>query len=222
VKSDTAKSEAGVNPFSSRFVRPGAMDFVYPAGDTAQLVLGKFRAAGRHGQILGPHGSGKSTLLADLCRRLRGEGETPVQFELRDGQSRLPAGWRQAAEQARATLLAIDGYEQLGRLARCSLRRACRRSGRGLLVTAHRNVGLPTIFETRCDLALAKRLVADLSASAGLGAERRLPESLIEACFDRHKPDLREMLFELYDLYEAASRRDPAFADGAPLSRARS
>jgi len=50
------------NPFSTRFVQPGAIPYLFEAGSLAE-VIGSFESQGRWGQIVGPHGSGKTTLL---------------------------------------------------------------------------------------------------------------------------------------------------------------
>jgi hypothetical protein len=67
----------------------------------------------------------------------------------------------------------------------------------GLLVTAHADVGLPTLLETSTSLELAQAIVACLpNATAGL------PTGAVAACFQRAAGDMRETLFALYDTYE--------------------
>jgi len=97
----------------------------------------------------------------------------------------------------------VDGYEQLSRWSRWRLKRLCRRRGCGLLVTAHASVGLPQLYRTTPTRHLAETIVGRLMAG------RTPPFSVAEVteCFVRHGGNLREVLFDLYDLYE---RQRPA------------
>ena len=54
------------NPFSSRYVRPGAIPFFFPEDCRVELLLSRLEENGWQGEILGRHGSGKSALLAHL------------------------------------------------------------------------------------------------------------------------------------------------------------
>jgi len=190
-----------VNPFSASRLRPGAIPFVFPGGMSVDGLVDRLEAAGWRGAIVGPHGSGKSTLLAAVIDAVEKIGRPVVLVELHDGQRsfRLDrAVWKMLA--AEHGLLVVDGYEQLGPLARLALRTRRRRIG--LLVTSHRSVGLPTLAETNVDPQLARQI-----------AERLLEgyPPLIEAseaanALARHDGNLRDTLMELYDLYEAARR----------------
>lgn len=195
-------SDPPPNPFSSRFIRPGAMPYLYPHGESAAGVRRRFEESGRRGAILGPHGSGKSALLRDLLTVWRGDAGEVRLIELRDGQRGLPAAWPNGLTTSPRVLIAIDGYEQLGRLARWRLRSACWRRGWGLLVTAHDPVGLPTLAQTSSDLKLVRRIVARLLQSSP--AATLVPAEALAACYQRHAPNVREMLFELYDLIASA------------------
>jgi hypothetical protein len=95
-------------------------------------------------------------------------------------------------------VLIVDGYEQLSRCRRFLLKRHCRRRGLGLLVTAHAPVGLPQLYGTEATPELAERIVGQLMAG------RSPPFTTVElaACFIRHDGNVRETLFDLYDLYE--------------------
>ncbi|MHB8899315.1 MAG: hypothetical protein ACYC6Y_11260 [Thermoguttaceae bacterium] len=197
------------NPFSTRFTRPGAMPFQPPAGQDLPILAARFEALGRAGQIVGPHGSGKSTLLADLVRHWEESGQRVVVIELHDGQRRLPVCLPRLLQGDRPpSVIAVDGYEQLGLLARGSLRRFCGRHRIGLIVTAHRSMGIPDLARCAPGLDCVRGLVRDLVA----GKEGRITDDRIRDSFDRHEGNVREVLFELYDLYEdtaAPSRRWP-------------
>jgi len=188
------------NPFSTRHVRPGSVDYVFGEGEDAGRIVARLRAAGWQGEIVGPHGSGKSALLAALIPEIRRAGKVPLLVELHDGQRRLPVD---LSGLALNTVLIVDGYEQLGFWARfrlASFRRRCfRRRGRiGLLVTSHRSMGFCELHRARPTVELAARIVERLAAD--------VPQEDIQRAFDRHRGNIRETLFDLYDLFEQRRR----------------
>lgn len=202
------------NPFSTRFVRPGAIPFRFPQGEDAATLVARLERQGWWGQIVGPHGSGKSTLLATLLPELR-RRRTVISVALHADERRLPANvWTASG----AILLVVDGYEQLGWWSRQRLQGHCRRRQCGLLVTTHRSLGLPDLFRTCVTPALAQALIEGL-----LPKEHRplLSDRDLERHLARHRGSLREVLFELYDHYETgvlnAQHLRPAGASG--LSR---
>ncbi len=190
------------NPFSTRCVRPGAIEYVFPTGHDVDHLVELFRGNGARGEIVGPHGSGKSTLLAALLPRLATSGWSLQRCNLHDGERSLPSGWLRAAAIAPQALLVIDGYEQLSPRQRFRLLATCRRMDCGLLVTAHESVGLPRLWTTEVDAiraaAVFSRLVPQPSALVS--------HSDLEDCLRRNPTDLRAALFELYDLYEQRRR----------------
>jgi energy-coupling factor transporter ATP-binding protein EcfA2 len=194
------------NPFSTRFVRPGAIPYLFEANASAEQLVETLRAAEWRGQVVGPHGSGKSTLLKQLAEALAAAGRTVWTVALHDNTHRLPHGWARAVQAAGANLIVIDGYEQLSRVARGSVRWHCRRHGWGLLVTAHADVGLATVHVTSSRLETAQTIAADLQQ----GCEARvLPEEVAE-CFAAANGEVRETLFLLYDRWHRlqAMRRE--------------
>lgn len=189
------------NPFATRWVRPGAIEYVFSDGQSAEGVVRRLQAAGWWGQIVGRHGSGKSSLVETLIPVLAGVGREPLLVALHDGQRRLPQ--RQATDHpAASTLVIIDGYEQLSRTSRFGLKRRCRRAGCGLLVTAHASVGLPDLMQTEPNQMLATRLVERLMESDP-GVITRVD---IAASYAACGANVREMLFDLYNLYERRRR----------------
>lgn len=185
------------NPFSARHVRPGAIAYHFPPGESAEGLIARLQAAGWRGQILGPHGSGKSTLLAALLPELERRGVRWIRFELHDGQRRLPASlWQLDA--APNTVILVDGYEQLGLGSRLGLSAVCRWKKLGLVVTTHRRCRMPVLFRTQTTPALAEQLACELLAEKPVAIS---PEE-VSRLFAQQEGNLREVLFGLYDLYE--------------------
>lgn len=187
------------NPFSTKFVRPGALAYrLFPRRRLDDL-LQRFETIGRAAQIVGPHGSGKSTLLADLVRRWEQKAERVVVLELHDGRRKLPRGLAAVCQKEDPTILAVDGYEQLSSAARRGVRRFCRRNGLGLVVTSHRSVGLPDLARCTPSLGLVGQLVRELVDDEDF----HIAEDEIRRSFDRHEGNVREILFDMYDLQES-------------------
>ncbi len=160
-------------------------------------VMARLERAGWRGQIVGPHGSGKSALLEALVPAIEGAGRPVLRFSLHDGQRRLPANLRRCTP-AVGTVVVIDGYEQLSWWYRLWVRGLCRARRLGLLVTSHRSCGLPLVYGTAVDLELAWRVVSHLLADQ----QGRITRDDVAARLAAHRGNLRETLFDLYDLYE--------------------
>jgi hypothetical protein len=194
------------NPFSTCFVRPGAVPFLFPPGQDAPGLVLALAGLGWRGAILGPHGSGKSTLLAALLPALRESGKEPFSVALHDGQRTLPAeAWRELLRPA-ARVVVIDGYEQLSRWQHWRLRRLCRRRGHGLLATAHTPVGLPVLLRLSVTPETAGRVVECLLAPAPEATTLRPNAAEMAARLRRQGGNFREVLFELYDEWERRRR----------------
>jgi hypothetical protein len=215
---------ARTNPFSTRFIRPGAIAYLFPRGLSPAGLVQQLTELDWRGQIIGVHGSGKSTLIASLIEPVELSGRRAILFALGDGQRSLPTDWVRQARASGATtglpssasgtggqasrgthhfspvrlLVIVDGYEQLSFWSRLRLKLVCRRRGWGLLVTAHRNVGFPTLFHTRPSLEVAQAVVRRLLAA---GESNISPEAVAES-FAQCQGNLRETLFVLYDRYE--------------------
>jgi hypothetical protein len=186
------------NPFSTRHVRPGAIPFFFPPGQSAGQLVELLRSNEWRGEIVGPHGSGKSSLLSSLVPALENAGQSPLLIELHDGQRRLPVDLRRIDGLAENTVVIVDGYEQLSFLSRLQLKGFCRRRHLGLIVTSHRPAGLPLLFRTSASVTLAEEIVRFLLR----GRPQLLGSNDLARRFEHHRGDLRELLFDLYDLYE--------------------
>ena len=188
------------NPFSTRFIRPGAIPYLFAEGESARTLVEKLRRQHWHGQITGAHGSGKSTLLVALLPALESVGRKVILLSLHQGQPRLPPLDRESI--GATTQLVIDGFEQLSWWSRWRVHSLCRRRGAGLLVTAHAELGLPTIYRTQPSEALALRVVNALLPSD----DRAIAPSDVSRAYDTSGGNLRETLFALFDVYQTRTR----------------
>lgn len=150
------------------------------------------------GEIVGPHGSGKSTLLRTLFPALEAAGRDVRYYIAKPKAKHLPMSTTELTSCNEATQVVVEGYELLSRSNRKQLDRTCRDVGAGLLITCHTSQGLPLLFHTDATIELAVSLVTQL-----LPAECNfIQESDVRVSFARHGQNLRELLFEMYDLYE--------------------
>lgn len=192
------------NPFSTRNIRPGALDFIFPPGESAASLVERLRASHWLGQIIGPHGSGKSTLLAALGPALEAAGRVVLTVQPRNqessgGSPRVDAaGLIGRVKLGPDTQLVIDGYEQLSWWTRKRSEAKCRRRGAGLLVTAHQDLGLPTLFTTQPSLDLAQQVVRRLLVEG----DQTITASDVSVAWNEAGGKLRETLFKLYDVYQ--------------------
>lgn len=186
------------NPFATRFIRPTAAKYLFATGCSAAGLVEKLRTNGWWGQICGPHGAGKSTLLGALLAEIEAAGRRNVRFSLHDRQRTLPAAPAGEPPWDERTQVVVDGYEQLSWWSRLRLKARCRTAGAGLLVTAHTSVGLPAILEVVPTLETAQRVVQRLLP---VGDETIGPEDVAQA-FAAQGGNMREMLFQLYDVYQ--------------------
>jgi len=203
------------NPFSTRFIRPGALDYLFSVKDSAndrvESLVARLGGNQWRGQIIGPHGSGKSTLLAALEPALGDAGCVCWTARLQDGEHAMPAGWTRAVAASLANQVVVDGFEQLNAWNRWRVRLCCRRRGWGLLVTAHRDVGLPKLLETASDLETAQAIVEQLLAAE---TTTIAPEVVAEH-YRAAGNNIRETLFRLYDVWERMARSGANRRDGS-------
>ena len=139
-------SDRIVNPFATRWVRPGALPYVFPQGGSVIHVIEKLQRNCWRGAIVGPHGTGKSTLLVELARQLTSARREVEMISLHNGQRRLPAEFWHAIGAKPQCVIVVDGFQQLGWWSRRRLFSASGCEGRGLLISVHQEnatAGLP-------------------------------------------------------------------------------
>jgi len=186
------------NPFATRFIRPGAIEYLYSADQSSEALIEQLRAQNWQGQIIGPHGSGKSTLVAALAAELVAAGRKVVQTKGLE-----PRATNEVLDSN--TQVIVDGFEQLSWWARRTVKQHCRRRGAGLLVTAHTDVGLPTLIRTEPTLELASAIVNRLLPAGDVPIE---PDDIARA-YESAGGNIREMLFGLYDVYQVRHAARP-------------
>jgi energy-coupling factor transporter ATP-binding protein EcfA2 len=190
------------NPFATSRIRPGRLAPRDAHGHPLDLrpLVARLRGAAGTVALVGPHGSGKSNLLSALVEALASEGREVTILRVvdrPDASAVLAAVGRAAPGQ----LVAVDGWERVGRCTGWVLRVLARRRGCGLLVTAHRPGTLSVLLACHTTPALLARLVDDLPDHDGFV---RPPD--IDAAFRATSGNLREALLVLYDCYERRSR----------------
>jgi hypothetical protein len=198
------------NPFATRHVRPGSIVPLDGRGAPLDipLLVGRLRRSGGTGAIVGPHGSGKSTLLLRLAAEIEAGGTRVERVRVR--------GWRDVVRTlvacraaGRNGTVCIDGWERLAGPLRRLVRLLARVTGRALVVTMHRRDSMPELATCGTTAGLLAAIVDRLPGRADwygrlIGAED------IRAAFEHRHGDVREALFDLYDVFERRAR------DGVP------
>ena len=217
------------NPFSTRFVRPGAVEFIGADEDRWQELARQFVNQRLVGQVVGPHGSGKTTWCFSFVRRLstvlamRHASLLDVQWitiseKWRSNQRSVRrfrdanAGLMRSSETfgcrgdlvGSQRLLVVDGIERLRSLDRLAILAHCRKFQVGLLATTHRRLrGLSVLSSTAPSKETLMELVQTLDPDL---AETDSSSRLIDNAFQRSDGNLREALMHLYDHWERRNR----------------
>ncbi len=215
------------NPFCTRFVQPGAIEFHFASdqdghesnGPTSTIV--DQLVAKRFALVVGPHGSGKSTLLQTLLPELQRRFAKVVSVRTHacpsNGLSSRLTHRRQLALRLRQHqnrldergLLIVDGIEQLTIPSRLGLLHTAKRKSQTVLGTSHRRLrSFATIFETKVNA----RLIETLTESLLLDTPGNLSNPVLAELRSRDLTklcDVRELWFDLYDFTETLRERQP-------------
>jgi hypothetical protein len=190
------------NPFCAARLRPGTIDYVFEPGKSLPQLVDLLEENNWHGQICGGHGTGKSTLMAALKTAIEARGRPVKLVTLRSRQRRLPHEFLTALRFSAGLAVAmVDGAEQLHPWNRLLLRRTRRTYGVGLVIASHRRTSMPGLYETTIDEGRAWTVVQQLQN----GFPPRITVADLVERLARHGGNLREALFDLYDLYEERS-----------------
>jgi hypothetical protein len=212
-------SRPSSNPFATRFISPGQVDWIGADDYFEQLASRFFQLNGR-ASIIGVHGSGKSTLLEHFVPRIgdvifRRDAEGNVVDNRSSGVSgkeRCPAVWLQLRKTVpestaipwdklrRGRLLVLDGYEQLSLWRRAALIAGTGLRSVKLLVTSHRRTVLPTLCELSITPRVALKIVSQLTT--GRGDFEPISDMVVQQCLQEHGGNMREVLMDLYDRVE--------------------
>jgi len=191
------------NPFCAARLRPGTIGFVFEPGKSVAQLVDTLAANAWRGQITGGHGTGKSTLLVALVPAIEARGRSVNPIILAAGQRHLPRRYfRVLRRTAGRGVAAVDGVEQLHIWNRLLLKRFCQSHGTGLVVASHRSAQLPSLYRTAVDEGRAWSVVQRLQD----GFPQHIEVGDLVLRLARRHGNLREALFDLYDLYEERSR----------------
>ena len=200
------------NPFSTRFIQPGAIDYQRFDGGTVNELAQQFVALpSKRGSIIGPHGSGKSTLLANLVFEFESMRPNTQIHALRFSTERSPrkALCESISEWTAESIVILDGYEQLGFWSRWQVNRRASRQSIALLVTAHQVIrGFHTLWETSVTETSSRWVVQRLLQETARPeiATDLLASEAWEISRNRHQQNLRESLFDMYDWYQCRNQ----------------
>jgi ABC-type branched-subunit amino acid transport system ATPase component len=200
------------NPFSTRFIQPGAIEYQRFDGGTVKELAQQFlELPSKRGSIIGPHGSGKSTLLANLICEFQSLRTNTQIHALRFSTERSPrtALCESMSEWKTESIVVLDGYEQLGFWSRMQINRRASRQGITLLATAHQVIhGFQTLWETSVTETSSHWVVHRLLQQSVRPetATDLLASEAWEISRSRHQQNLRESLFDMYDWYQSRNQ----------------
>lgn len=194
------------NPFSTRHTRPGRIMPLDGQGSPLDIValLDRLHRCGSCA-IIGPHGSGKSTLLLRLADAIEAAGGRVRLVRVRSWFD----VWHAIVASriiGRNGTVCIDGWECLPRLARALLRFLSWWGRRGLLVTAHQPDSMTTLATCRTSPVLLESIVGRLPGRAAWYGTL-IDAADVRDAYARQRGDIREALYDLYDVFERRSRR---------------
>jgi DNA replication protein DnaC len=197
------------NPFSTRFIQPGAIPFYFAEVDFAKELVSRFlQRQPCKMSIVGPHGSGKSSLVAAMIPLLSQEldrfDRPIVHFRVTHGIRQSRPTVRELTALASDTVLIIDGYEQLSAIEHFAVLLKCMRTSVSLLATSHHPIGgIKTLWETRMDELIERVVLHHLLESYPPSVfDEAIHSEVWKESRLKHHDNLRESLFDMYDWWE--------------------
>ncbi|MCA8986980.1 MAG: hypothetical protein KDA78_05035 [Planctomycetaceae bacterium] len=184
------------NPFATRHLE--AVPFLWHDISFEELWQRVESAAGP-AVIVAPHGHGKTTLMEALEKELRQREYSIEWIRLRENRRRIPRAqsrsWRERAHEK--VILFLDGAEQLN-LFRWRRFLWQKPPGWKLLVTSHVPGYGKTVYRCQTSVDLLRSILDHLPLS-----EQQKENAPLKLIYESHQGNLRDCLFELYDLYAA-------------------
>ena len=195
------------NPFSTRFVQPGAIPWL--ATDTSiDSLLFRLYDVGNRAIICGPHGSGKSTILSHLASVAQRKGLKVHCLRIRSWIDAIRVMRVFATINPKQSLVSVDSWERLGFFGRFLCQFADFR-GLCVVVTVHKRTwwnNWPVLLHMKADDKTFRLLVDELMTKYAGSKTIEFSGAMLRDVFQRHSGNLREGFFELYDHYERQSR----------------
>jgi len=175
-------------------------------------LYSSLRKSDYRSQIVGCHGTGKTTFLTVFVPYLERHNHNANHVILHDGQRTLPREfWERHSSLVsqfksgtieKPSINVIDGYEQLSLAQKIRLRLCFRKGQCGLLITTHTPAWrLPVLMQTESNYETLQSVMAHLFRNQ---PNIKPPnEILCRSLFEQHQGNIRNVLFDLYDDYEA-------------------
>jgi hypothetical protein len=185
------------NPYSVQRHGPGNLEYVFRCRGQREwldraLVQSKWRV-----ELIGQHGVGKSTLLATIGGWAGSRGLEVHRLRCSGDKPRLPLFfWRRLPR--RNAVVLLDGGERCPRLQLWLLAGITRRRGTGLVLTAHRPMGIGRPVRMKATKAQVLRIAESLRGRPLDEGEKQHIATLLRG----HGGSAREVLFRLYDEWE--------------------
>ena len=195
------------NPFSTRFIRPGAIPWLSTDASLNSLLL-RLCSVDNRALICGPHGSGKSTILSHLVSTAQRQGLNVHYLRISSWLDVIGVIRVFATIRPKKSLVAIDSWELLGFLGWFLCQLADFR-GVGVILTVHEVTWWnrwPVLLHMEADDKTFQQLVHELMTKSSRSENIKFSRAMLHDVLQRNSGNFRESFFELYDHYERQSR----------------
>ena len=148
------------------------------------------------GALVGPKGTGKTTLLLELQGKLEEMGFKTCRLFLNRDKRKLSKNEVRELKQAvnQGAIILLDGFEQMNLLNHAKFVQRVKHA-KGLIVTVHKPIKLPTILRTATSFKTFKQMVSELQNDS-----RQFEADQLKALYDTHQGNIRLAFRSLYDL----------------------